>query len=611
MTVPASDTDSRMQSAYAALNAGNAALAEAECRRVLAVDPNHTGALALIGFIELAQGRSGEALPLFDRLVHLEPNEASHWFNLGNALRGSGSPDDSLKALARAAELGADTADFHFNLGLTHMARGDFESARAVLARALELAPDDVEIRHRYVLSCYECMQFDAALAALDQWVPPAGAPVDTVAAIAQALLNLGDYARAETLIQSVAGAEANANALLIMVQVFERTNRLPQAVALLEQLSARPDSRLLGSDLQRVSAKIAQRRADHELAVELYRQALTDYSEPHDGHFILFSLAESLHALGRHDETMTTLLDAHRSHAAFIRRSRPLAGLRGIPQMAITEFSCDPGDVATWDHRGAPPMAMSPVFVVAFPRSGTTLLELTLDAHPALASMDEQPFVQNALEDILALSVKYPEQLGQLTAPQLEEIRRRYHERAAKKVRLEAGQRLVDKNPLNILRLPVIRRIFPHSPIILAVRHPFDVILSCYMQHFRAPDFAMLCADMPSLTLGYRKTFDFWYEHVAMLSPMVLEVKYESLVADFAPEVKRIAEFLQLPWDDAMLTPAARARDKGYISTPSYSQVVQPVNQRAVGRWQAYRPYLEPALPILRPYLERWGYEF
>jgi tetratricopeptide (TPR) repeat protein len=610
MNLPATDSDSLMQRAFASFSAGNAALAEADCRRVLAADPNHPGALAFIGFIELSQGRSGEALPIFDRLCHLEPNEASHWFNLGHALRVTGSPEDSLKALARAAELGADSSDFYLNLGLTHMARGDFEAARAVLGHALSLAPDDVEIRHRYVLSCYECMQFDAAFAALDHWTPPPGAPADTVAAIAQALLNLGDHARAEAIIQSIADADVNANALLIKVQVYERTNRLPQAAALLEQLSARPDSRLLGSDLQRVSAKIAQRRGNHELAVELYRQALTDYGEPHDGHFILFSLAESLHALGRHDEVMTTLLDAHRSHATYIRRSRPLAGLRGIPQMAITEFSCDPNDVAAWDHAGAPPTAMSPVFVVAFPRSGTTLLELTLDAHPLLASMDEQPFVQNALEDILALSVKYPEQLGQLTAPQLDELRRRYFERVAKKVRLEPGQRLVDKNPLNILRLPVIRRIFPNSPILLAVRHPFDVILSCWMQHFRAPDFAMLCADMPSLTLGYRKTFDFWYEQVNLLSPLVLEVKYEDLVADFAPQVRRIAEFLQLPWNDAMLTPADRARDKGYISTPSYSQVVQPVNQKAVGRWQAYRPYLEPALPVLRPYLERWGYD-
>jgi hypothetical protein len=129
-------------------------------------------------------------------------------------------------------------------------------------------------------------------------------------------------------------------------------------------------------------------------------------------------------------------------------------------------------------------------------------------------------------------------------------------------------------------------------------------------MQHFRAPDFAMLCSEMPSLTLGYRKTFDFWYDQVALLNPRVLEVRYESFVSDFGVQVRRIAEFLELPWDPAMLEPGERARSKGYISTPSYSQVVQPVTQKAVGRWHAYRKYLEPALPVLAPYLQRWGYD-
>jgi hypothetical protein len=223
---------------------------------------------------------------------------------------------------------------------------------------------------------------------------------------------------------------------------------------------------------------------------------------------------------------------------------------------------------------------------------------------------MDEQPFVQNALEDVLARGAKYPEQLARLSAADLDEIRRRYWERARRKVHLEPGQRLVDKNPLNILRLPVMRRLFPNAPIVLAVRHPCDVILSCYMQHFRAPDFALLCSEMPALTLGYRKTFDFWYEHVELLAPRVLEVRYETFVSDFPAEVRRIADFLELPWDPAMLAPAERARAKGYISTPSYSQVVQPVHAKAVGRWQSYREYLAPALPLLEPYLKRWGYE-
>jgi len=112
MNVTADDNELRVASAYAALAQGNAASAEADCRRALASAPDHPGALALIGFIEISQGRFGEALPVFDRLCGLEPSERSHWVNFGNALRGAGNADDSLKAFARAAELGERSADF-------------------------------------------------------------------------------------------------------------------------------------------------------------------------------------------------------------------------------------------------------------------------------------------------------------------------------------------------------------------------------------------------------------------------------------------------------------------------------------------------------------------
>jgi hypothetical protein len=118
-----------------------------------------------------------------------------------------------------------------------------------------------------------------------------------------------------------------------------------------------------------------------------------------------------------------------------------------------------------------------------------------------------------------------------------------------------------------------------------------------------------MLCATLQSLAEGYRRSFDFWYEQAAMLSPQVLEVRYEQFVANFEQEVRAMADFLQLPWHDSMLAPAEHARAKGFISTPSYSQVVQPVNQKAVGRWRAYERHLAPIIPLLQPYLERWGY--
>ena len=229
-----------------------------------------------------------------------------------------------------------------------------------------------------------------------------------------------------------------------------------------------------------------------------------------------------------------------------------------------ITEYGCDPADVATWSAAGAPSVDESPIFIVAFPRSGTTLLELTLDAHPQLQSMDEQPFLQNALEDLVANGVRYPQQLGRLDAQQLDSVRARYWERVARKVKLQPGQRLVDKNPLNLLRLPVIRRMFPNSRIILAVRHPCDVLMSCYMQHFRAPEFALLCNDLHTLAQGYRRSFDFWYEQAAILQPAAREVRYETFVATSRARCAASSSSSQLPWNDALLAPGAASAGKG-----------------------------------------------
>ena len=105
---------------------------------------------------------------------------------------------------------------------------------------------------------------------------------------------------------------------------------------------------------------------------------------------------------------------------------------------------------------------------------------------------MDEQPFLQNALEQLLSEGASYPQSLRGLAPAQLEKARLIYWEHVRRKVQLQPGQRLIDKNPLNILRLAVIRRLFPAAPIVLAIRHPCDVLLSCYMQHFGDADFAL-----------------------------------------------------------------------------------------------------------------------
>lgn len=584
--------------------------AEASCHRVLEVAPTSLRALGLLGAIRCAQLAYAEAERIFDDLSRREPGEPTHWMNLGTARRGLARYDDALGAYTRAAQLGYLNADFYFNVGLTHLDRRDYESAREVLKRAHELAPGDALIRFQYVTACYESMQTEEAVAALEGWSDFRALSTDQVAAVGQQLMNLGQADRAEAAVRQLSAAEQlDPRATLTLLQILERTNQIAPARILLDRLLSDPRAQAFGAELIVSHAVVLQREGRQGEAVELFREALSQTPTLHDRHHVLFPLAKSLDATARYPEAFAALTEAHAAQIAHLKLAAPLAVARGAPTMQIARYGCDAADIAHWSDPEAPGASDSPIFVVAFPRSGTTLLEQTLDAHPDLKAMDEQPLVQNALDDLIALGATYPERLAGLTPAQLASVRSRYFERAARRVTRSAGERLVDKNPLNLLRLPAIRRVFPNARIIVAIRHPCDVVLSCFMQHFRAPEFALLCADLRTLANGYQRSFDFWYAQAELLKPTVLEVRYERFVSDFESHVRTLVEFLEIPWSDAMLAPAAHARAKGFISTPSYSQVVQPVNQKAVGRWTAYECELAPALPILQPSLQRWGY--
>jgi Flp pilus assembly protein TadD len=594
------------------LNQNQAAQAEAAVREALAMDSRNPRGWNTLGYSLHVQAKYRESEQAYLEMTDLEPSEAMHWMNVGTARRNDDRIDEALYAFARAAALGAATPDFYYNVALAHIAREDYESALSLLEQALQLNPADAEIRYRYALCCYETLRTDEALAALQGWNAVTGDASDLAASAGQLMMKLGDVESAEpTVRQAAAQPDADPQAKLTLIQLLERTNRLTEARALLDELQISPGAIVLGGELKLTQAQLAQREAKHALAAALFREAVDGCAELHNKHFQQFPLAKSLDALGRFEEAFQVLSDAHRSQVAHLKRTAPLAVLRGAPTLSIADHHCDPRDVAAWDQSNAPSLEQSPIFIVAFPRSGTTLLEVSLDAHPMLKSMDEQPFLQNALDDMLEQGIRYPIDLAKLTQVQLADIRASYWFRVGRRINLEPQQRLIDKNPLNLLRLPVIRRLFPHAKILLAVRHPCDVILSCFMQHFRAPDFALLCVDIPTLARAYRHAFDFWYSQQALLQARVHEIRYESLVEDFDGHIRRVFDFLELPWDDAALSPATRAREKRFISTPSYSQVVQPVTSKAVGRWHGYRSHFESSLPVLQPYFERWDYAF
>jgi Flp pilus assembly protein TadD len=595
-----------------ALESGRAEELERGALRYLAQAPDDGLVRSLLAASLQMQGRVAEAAEVHAELTRRQPEEAAHWNNLGNALRELHRLDEARAAYLRAHALDPRDPVTPHNLGLLAMDEGDYAAAREHLLDAHELDPFAPVLRLHAAMACHECGDFQREQALIASWREWPLLDPEDAQDLAWLLAQGGQTDEADALLgDSIVRMSDPVRAWARRVLVLERANRLDEARAAAAHLPAADtianvDAR---QDALNAQAVLAMREGQWEQACTALETLLAEPGDKRKRSNLYFALARTYDRLKRPDDAMRACAEAHAAQLAGIAPLVPVAMKRGDAPLPVARQHWSPSRHATARLVSAPAMADSPIFVVGFPRSGTTLLEQMLDAHPALCSMDEQPFLQGLAERLEQNGLSWPDGLGDLDDAACDALRAEYWQRVREVVVPAPGQRLVDKNPLNLLRLPLIHRLFPQARVILALRHPCDVLLSCYMQAFRSPAFAMLCSDLERLAHGYADAMEHWLHHARLLAPVAMESRYEDLVDDVAGQVERLGAFLQLEQPERLLDFQRHARDKGFISTPSYSQVVEGINRRGLDRWRPYRSYFEPVLPTLQPYLERWGY--
>jgi tetratricopeptide (TPR) repeat protein len=251
------------------------------------------------------------------------------------------------------------------------------------------------------------------------------------------------------------------------------------------------------------------------------------------------------------------------------------------------------------------PSPAAGHVFLVGFPRSGTTLLERVLAAHPGVVAWDERETLTEAVRDFMA-NPRGLDRLANADDELLADYRADYWRRVTRGGVDVAGKVALDKLPLNTMKLPLIARLFPDAKILFALRDPRDVVLSCFRQRFR-----MNASMYEFLTLDGAARF---YDGVMRLAALCraklsLEVhthRYEDLVEDFDGQTQAICDFIGLPWRAEMRDFAATL-DERSTATPSSAQVARGLYREGIGQWRRYRDQLGPVLPILAP----WAAEF
>ena len=482
---------------------------------------------------------------------------------------------------------------------------GRFEDAVRLLERAVRLAPDDVPARNALSLGLQRVDRPAEALEHVEELLKRHPALAFAHANKGNALIALGSLAQARASHGRALELDPdNVGSMAALASIATHRGEHAEARRWAERTLVRlpgfPDAvlslaaaGLAAGDLTGAEgllrALMADQRAgvtDRARAQSLLGDVLDGmgrYAEAFEGYR---ACNEALvHVYRRHAEGQS-VLEYTRSLTAAFRRVAPL--WRRSPARAV---------------RPAQP-AQRHVFLIGFPRSGTTLLEVVLDGHPEVISLEEHELLTQGVLRYL----REPLDLTALLAAderELDPLRTAYWSGVAAAGVDPASKVFIDKYPLNTLKLPLIARLFPGAQILFARRDPRDVVLSCFRRRFK-----MNAAMYQMLSLqGTAQFYDAIMGFAQMTRPVLglewREVRYERLMADFAGEMRAICDFVGVSWNENMGTFAQRVRSREH-STPSTAQLARGLDPSGLGHWRHYAKELAPVAAELAPWIDR-----
>lgn len=471
-------------------------------------------------------------------------------------------------------------------------AAGEAELEADALTNVAELEPSDDDARDALVLLLLATDRVAVALEQLDM-LPPTR---ERLRHRSTALIGLRRFEEAMAIVMKLLADEPDDRAAwLSALLIADRQRDTPRLESLTELATA---AGYADPELNYARALAAKNDGRMEDALAL-AQASEVTGEPARAFALAASLADRL---GRADEAIAAAVAksaATPGRAQWLERG---AAHRATLDHLLTHMT--PQWAAGWC--GAPAQDRpAPAFLVGFPRSGTTLLDTFLMGHRAIVVIEEEQML-----DLAARELGAQEELDRADAASITRARAAYFAELDRHLPADGGKRLViDKLPLAMTGIPVIKRLFPDARIILAVRHPADCVVSNFLQAFRLNDAMASFLDLEDAARFYDVAMRVMVRSLDLLEVDHRTIGYEQLVTDPEAELRPLIDWLGLEWDASLLDHRRTAATRGAIVTPSYDQVTQPLHRRAAGRWRKYATFLEPVRPLIEPWAIKHGY--
>ena len=558
-----------------AANKGATDTAERLALELLELSPCHIETLWLLSRIRLAQGMLSAAEALVRRIVAVNPNGLIATQDLALRLMQKGALDEALFHARNAVRIAPDNPQSHNLLAMVLTEAHQPRTGEFHYRRVLELTGESNPILLANLAWSLKLQgRTDEARALYSESAAAQPDVLQTLLGWAQLEEVDRNFTRAaELLDQAEAIAPANPSIHLTRAVLHGRIGDYPAALAVLAGIAASRDGGQLGPEELLQKGRLLDRMGHYEAAFAAFAEGK--------------ALSRNVSGLEYQAET------AH-NVAARLSSFFTATRLATLPEAGVRE------DVA------------QPVFILGFPRSGTTLVEQMLTAHPRIAAGDELPFINQLTEimpRLLTSPLAYPEALAELwmgdRCEGLDLLRDHYLTRVRQSgVPVQAGDWFTDKMPLNEFNLGLIGLVFPAAPLIHVIRHPLDIMVSAFSNHFTH---GYQCGfALETAARHYALTAELVAHYRSEMTLRYLPVRYEDIVADQEGAVRRMLGFIGAAFDSACIAPHENRR---YARTASYAQVTEKLYDRSRERWRKYRTHLETVIPILQPAMDRLGY--
>ena len=501
--------------------------------------------------IAVKNSKIKEAIKLLEEAFKIDSNSFDVCLKLGLLTLKLNDLDNSIKYFKKTLMLNPNSSLGYSNLGIIYSRQKNNNLALQNYLKALELEPNSFTINYN----------------------------------LANLFFSINDDKNAEFYFKkSIEIQPEHFYPYNNLFQLYDRTNNFEKLEKTLKDIS-----KLFGKhpQVQFLKGTFNFRKKKYKETIEIFRHLNFESKDLQKSVLINNTIAKCCDHLGNYKEAYQYYLKSNKILEDFYNNkfdknkfnNQILERLNSIS--AIQEKFLN--NVESYDKN------IDPIFLIGFPRSGTTLLDTILRTHKSIEVIEESVLIDlviNKLKKYIKNDILNLESIDKDT---IKELRDLYFQKRKDLLGFKDNIIYVDKKPLNIIYAAEINKIFPKAKFIFALRNPNDAVLSCFMQPFIPNDAMSNFYNLKDTSVFYDLVMRLWEKYEEHLDLNINFIKYEDVVNNFDNSIKKLLNFLEVDWSDDLRNFYLTASKRGIIITPSYNQVNKPLYKESIDRWKNY----------------------